>query len=165
MAGQLANPSKYSSLRDSCICCNAEDQQVIENAMVKVAEGMTKLHALKGDKLYPINDLIQYAKDNLFIVIVNDQYLVAVDVIEHWMSPTRILSEELVYRIAPGDATLEDVLACFRYLAKEFSCDKIIVGTAAAHGRDRHEALAAAYEQAGLEFDFITLRSVQHGRS
>ena len=165
MAGSLTNPSKYSTLEKRCICCNAEQSARLDSILRTVYQGFKKLHALKGDTLHDEDTMIQYVKDNFQIVFIDDKYLVLLDVIQHWMSPNLVLSEELVYKYGEGTATTQDIIECLEYVGKEWGCHKIIMGTAGAHGRDRHEALSRAYEQAGMELDFITLRRIINGSS
>lgn len=165
MGGSLNNPTKYSTLEKRCICCNAEQSASLDKILSVVYQGFKKLHSLKGDTLYDEDTMKQYVKDNFQIVFIDDKYLVLLDVIQHWMSPNKVLSEELVFKYGEGEATTKDIIECLEYFGNLWGCHKIIMGTAGAHGRDRHEALSRAYEQAGMELDFITLRRIIHGSS
>lgn len=165
MGGSLNNPTKYSTLEKRCICCNAEQSASLDKILSVVYQGFKKLHSLKGDTLYDEDTMKQYVKDNFQIVFIDDKYLVLLDVIQHWMGPNKVLSEELVFKYGEGEATTKDIIECLEYFGNLWGCHKIIMGTAGAHGRDRHEALSRAYEQAGMELDFITLRRIIHGSS
>lgn len=165
MAGPLNNPTRFSTLAGRCICCNAAQADSLDSILRKVYQGFKKLHSLKGDTLHDEDTMVQYVKDNFQVVFIDDKYLVLLDVMEHWMSPNRILSEELVYKYGEGEATTKDIIRCLEYIGNLWGCHKIIMGTAGAHGRDRHEALSRAYEEAGMELDFITLRRIINGSS
>lgn len=79
--------------------------------------------------------------------VLDEQILVLYDVSAPFYSKTKILSEVLVLRIAPGSSTLRDVSLLFDDLAEEYRVPFILVGGALS---PQPRALARAYRQCGF---------------
>lgn len=99
-------------------------------------------------KIMDVDHLVeQIVRQYIPAYILDDQILVCYDVSAPFYSKTRILSEVLVLRIAPGSTTLKDVTALFEDIAEEYKVPYILVGGALS---PKPRVLARAYRQCGF---------------
>lgn len=163
MGGLLANPIEYCS-KDGCIrlpvsVADPKDQK-LQSILKEAIREFTKLHARVGIQTLPEDTLLEYILRELLILIVDDQYVIGLDVVQPWFSDTKTLSEEFLYRYRVGDSGLQEVSDALVAVAKELECSRVDVGTLGAVTKQRHLALARMYESGGFEVDSVHMRRI-----
>lgn len=117
----------------------------------------TKKHKRKGLVPKPDKEIADYIKDNLYLLYVDNEYLIGFSVVSPWFSTTEFVSEEFVLRINRGASSLTNATNALMQVAKNLGADYVAVGTLAADNIHRHEGLAILYEKAGFTRQEYTL--------
>lgn len=127
-----------------------EDIHYVVDILDSNIESFTKPHRDKGIELRPLEDIVKYLKDNLLLILIDNSYLIGIDVIESYLSTEVILSEEFVFKL-DGKSNFKSVVDTMEKLRENLGASKIQVGTLACVTTRQHESLARLYERQGFK--------------
>ena len=117
----------------------------------------TSKHNEKGITSRPLNEIEQHIEDNFLLVCIDNNYLIALDVIESYITTDKILSEEFIYNYG-GKTDFKAVTSVMDKLAEVLECSRIHSGTLACTTTRQHMALSRLYQRQGYEIESIILR-------
>ncbi|WP_067516893.1 hypothetical protein [Endozoicomonas ascidiicola] len=104
-----------------------------------------RLKSEYGDALLSPEEATEVTLRDHHIVLINGQYLLGYSIGSEFFSKAHVIQEEFLIRVAPGDASLCDVLWIFSLLKHLHKVDHCYVGTRAAHNQAAIRRLYSRY--------------------
>ena len=126
-----------------------EDVDYVDNILPSIVEKFSKLHRDKNINPRSKEDIIRYIKDNLILVLIDNSYLIGIDVIESYFSTDVIMTEEFIFRL-DGKENFKAIVQTLDLLKDNLGANKIQVGTLACATERQHLALSRLYQRQGF---------------
>jgi len=126
------------------------ERKYIDDIIDSHTDVFTKRHTKKG--LIPKSSIAigNYIKNNLWLLLVDNEYLIGFSIEQPWFLEEEILNEEFVLHISRGASSLKNAVNALVQVGRNLEVQHVAVGTLAADNLYRHEGLASLYEKQGF---------------
>lgn len=104
-----------------------------------------------GDYLLGIDEAVETSLRDHHIVLINGEYLLAYYLTSEWFSTGKVLAEEYLMRVAPGETPLSSVFDTIRVLVKLHGAKEAQLGPGS-------KALRRLYARHGAEESLTIMR-------
>lgn len=120
----------------------------VRDAMVRYIEMVKDEY---GEHLLSLDELIETSLQDHYIVLINGEYLLAYYLTSEWFSTGKVLAEEYLMRVAPGETPLSNVFDTIRVLTKLHGAKEAQLGPG-------NSALRKLYARHGAEESLTIMR-------
>jgi hypothetical protein len=125
-----------------------EIRPYVHDAMVRYIEMVKDEY---GDHLLSLDELVETSLQDHHIVLINGEYLLAYYLTSEWFSTGKVLAEEYLMRMAPGETPLSSVFDTIRVLVKLHGAKEAQLGPGS-------KALRKLYAKHGAEESLTIMR-------
>lgn len=108
-----------------------------------------------GDSLISVEEAVEIALKEHYLVLINGEYLVGYTVGNQWYSTASSLVEEYTIRVGEGKTSLQEVFDVLRALTLMHGARECLVGTRAPKNK---RAIRKLYERYGLTETMTIMR-------